>query len=99
MATTAIGVGVGGVLLGNSICFRKTRQLSISKTSLVSVSEIGFVTSQLSGIRISYNPPKPLSAPFSPALQPVIARKLSSLSLVFVCSRLFNKSFDLFSIS
>nr|ABK95755.1 unknown [Populus trichocarpa] len=76
MATTAIGVGVGGVLLGNSICFRKTRQLSISKTSLVSVSEIGFVTSQLSGIRISYNPPKPLSAPFSPALQPVIARRI-----------------------
>ncbi|KAJ6981485.1 large ribosomal subunit protein bL28c [Populus alba] len=81
MATTAIGVGVGvgvggGVLLGNSICFRKTQQLSISKTSLVSVSEIGFVTSQLSGIRISYNPPKPLSAPFSPALQPVIARRI-----------------------
>lgn len=97
MATTAIGVGVGGVLLGNSICFRKTQQLSISKTSLVSVSEIGFVTSQLSGIRISYNPPKPLSTPFSPALQPVIARKISSLSLAFVCSRLFNKSFDVFS--
>nr|ABK96762.1 unknown [Populus trichocarpa x Populus deltoides] len=79
MATTAIGVGVGvggGVLLGNSICFRKTQQLSISKTSLVSVSEIGFVTSQLSGIRISYNPPEPLSAPFSPALQPVIARRI-----------------------
>lgn len=76
MATTAIGVGVGGVLLGNSICFRKTQQLSFSKTSLVSVSEIGFVTSQLSGIRISYNPPKPLSAPFSPALQPVIARRI-----------------------
>ncbi|KAJ6719382.1 RNA-BINDING PROTEIN [Salix purpurea] len=47
-----------------------------SKTSQVSVSEIGFVTSQLSGIRISYNPPKPLSAPFSPALQPVIARRI-----------------------
>ncbi|KAL9390066.1 hypothetical protein Peur_018671 [Populus x canadensis] len=76
MATTAIGVGVGGVLLGNSICFRKTQQLSILKTSLVSVSEIGFVTSQLSGIRISYNPPKPLSTPFSPALQPVIARRI-----------------------
>ncbi|XP_011030453.1 PREDICTED: 50S ribosomal protein L28, chloroplastic [Populus euphratica] len=79
MATTAIGVGIGvggGVLLGNSKCFRKTQQLSISKTSLVSVSEIGFVTSQLSGIRISYNPPKPLSAPFSPALQPVIARRI-----------------------
>ncbi|KAG5236380.1 large ribosomal protein [Salix suchowensis] len=76
MATTAVGVGMGGVLLGNSICFRKTQQLSISKTSQVSVSEIGFVTSQLSGIRISYNPPKPLSAPFSPALQPVIARRI-----------------------
>ncbi|KAJ6313198.1 hypothetical protein OIU77_014660 [Salix suchowensis] len=76
MATTAVGVGMGGVLLGNSICFRKTQQLSISKTSQVSVSEIGFVTSQLSGIRISYNPPKPLPAPFSPALQPVIARRI-----------------------
>ncbi|KAJ6719384.1 39S RIBOSOMAL PROTEIN L28 MITOCHONDRIAL [Salix purpurea] len=29
MATTAVGVGMGGVLLGNSICFRKTQQLSI----------------------------------------------------------------------
>ncbi|CAK7327296.1 unnamed protein product [Dovyalis caffra] len=75
MATTAVGVG-GGVLLGNSICFHKTQQFSISKSSPVSVSEIGFVTSQLSGIKISYNPPKPLSAPFTPALQPVLARRI-----------------------
>ncbi|KAI9390349.1 hypothetical protein POPTR_008G169800v4 [Populus trichocarpa] len=42
----------------------------------VSVSEIGFLTSQLGGIRISYNPPKPLTAPFTPAIQPLVARRI-----------------------
>lgn len=47
---------------------------------------LGFVTSQLSGVKISYNIPdlapiKPISAPFTPALRPV-ARK-SSASLLF----------------
>ncbi|XVF28559.1 hypothetical protein REPUB_Repub15cG0040300 [Reevesia pubescens] len=40
---------------------------------------LGFVTSQLNGIKISYNlpdvaPVKPISSPFTPALQPVARR-------------------------
>ncbi|XP_052311108.1 50S ribosomal protein L28, chloroplastic-like [Populus trichocarpa] len=73
IATAAVG---GGVLLGNNTRFLKTRQFSISKPSPVSVSEIGFLTSQLGGIRISYNPPKPLTAPFTPAIQPLVARRI-----------------------
>jgi hypothetical protein len=85
IATAAVG---GGVLLGNNTRFLKTQQFSISKPSPVSVSEIGFLTSQLGGIRISYNPPKPLTAPFTPAIQPLVARKIFSLSLVFLRSGL-----------
>ncbi|KAL9401337.1 hypothetical protein Peur_005186 [Populus x canadensis] len=73
IATAAVG---GGVLLGNNTRFLKTQQFSISKPSPVSVSEIGFLTSQLGGIRISYNPPKPLTAPFTPAIQPLVARRI-----------------------
>jgi len=73
------------VLLGNNTRFLKTQQFSISKHSPVSV---GFLTSQLGGIRISYNPPKPLTAPFTPAIQPLVARKIFSLSLVFLRSGL-----------
>jgi hypothetical protein len=43
IATAAVG---GGVLLGNNTRFLKTQQFSISKPSPVSVSEIGFLTSQ-----------------------------------------------------
>ncbi|TXG72386.1 hypothetical protein EZV62_000965 [Acer yangbiense] len=76
-------MATAGVVIGSStnICFRRPHQ------SKVFSSELGFVTSQLSGIQISYNlshVPKPISSPFSPALQPV-ARKSLSLSL----SRLF----------
>ncbi|KAL5781643.1 hypothetical protein ACOSP7_006672 [Xanthoceras sorbifolium] len=69
MATT-------GVLLGSSsnICFGRPK-LS-PKTKGLS-SELGFVTSQLCGIKISYNSSDvaiPISSPFSPALQPVARR-------------------------
>ncbi|KAF2314023.1 hypothetical protein GH714_021571 [Hevea brasiliensis] len=78
MATAA----ASGFLLGNTcsnICFRKSqfRKLSPSKTS--AVSELGFVTSQLSGVRISYNltqEPKLVSSPSIPAFQPVVARRV-----------------------
>ncbi|KAH8499486.1 hypothetical protein H0E87_018101 [Populus deltoides] len=70
VATAAIREGV---LLGNNTRFLKTQQFSISKPSPVSE---GFLTSQLGGIRISYNPPKPLTAPFTPAIQPLVARRI-----------------------
>ncbi|KAJ6903690.1 hypothetical protein NC651_021003, partial [Populus alba x Populus x berolinensis] len=77
IATAAVG---GGVLLGNKTRFLKTQQFSISKPSPVSVSEIGFLTSQLGGIRISYNPPKPLTAPFTPAIKPLVARRICPIT-------------------
>ncbi|KAJ0035080.1 hypothetical protein Pint_25122 [Pistacia integerrima] len=68
-----------GVLLGNTskLCFRRPPHLS-PKLKSVS-SELGFVTSQLSGIKISYKlpdvaKPNPISFPFAPALQPVARR-------------------------
>ncbi|KAK2643721.1 hypothetical protein Ddye_018916 [Dipteronia dyeriana] len=66
-------MATAGVVIGSSssICIRRPHQ------SKVFSSELGFVTSQLSGIQISYNlshVPKPISSPFSPALQPVARR-------------------------
>ncbi|XP_044500014.1 50S ribosomal protein L28, chloroplastic [Mangifera indica] len=68
-----------GLLLANTsnLCFRRPPHLS-PKTNLLS-SDLGFLTSQLSGIRISYNHPdvaklNPVSSPFAPALQPVARR-------------------------
>ncbi|EEF33548.1 50S ribosomal protein L28, chloroplastic [Ricinus communis] len=59
------------------LCFRRpylpTKLASSSKTS--AVSEIGFVTSQLSGIKISYNLPY-LSNPTTPPLQSIVARRV-----------------------
>lgn len=65
------------------------------KTSMTVVgSELGFVTSQLNGIKISCNPyqfklpPTTLSAPFSPSLQPVASEFslfLFWLNFLFVC--------------
>ncbi|XP_065861861.1 large ribosomal subunit protein bL28c [Euphorbia lathyris] len=57
-----------------SICFRRPH---LSKTT--SVSELGFVASQLSGIRISSNllqGSNSVSFLSTPALQPVIARRV-----------------------
>ncbi|KAI9194985.1 hypothetical protein LWI28_010605 [Acer negundo] len=66
-------MATAGVVIGSStnICFRRPHQSKLFS------SELGFVTSQLSGIQISYNlshVPKPISSPFSPALQPVARR-------------------------
>ncbi|KDP40368.1 hypothetical protein JCGZ_02366 [Jatropha curcas] len=70
----------GLLLLGNTcsnIYFRKTQfsKLSTSKTS-DAVSELGFVTSQLSGIRISNDLPQRANPFSSPAIQPVVARRV-----------------------
>ncbi|KAK0608184.1 hypothetical protein LWI29_026881 [Acer saccharum] len=66
-------MATAGVVIGSStnICFRRPHQNKVFS------SELGFVTSQLSGIQISYklsHVPKPISSPFSPALQPVARR-------------------------
>ncbi|KAJ4722768.1 50S ribosomal protein L28, chloroplastic [Melia azedarach] len=65
-----------GVLLGTTSNLSFRRPLLSPKIKGVS-AELGFVTSQLSGMKISYNLPyvaKPISAPFVPALQPVARR-------------------------
>ncbi|TYH27197.1 hypothetical protein ES288_A02G050300v1 [Gossypium darwinii] len=70
MATLAT-VGSSSVLR-----FNKTEPLKTNPSSPF----LGFVTSQLSGIKISCNLPvvvaplKPISSPFTPALQPVARR-------------------------
>ncbi|KAK9289057.1 hypothetical protein L1049_017528 [Liquidambar formosana] len=70
-----------GVLLGNTsnLCFTKVKfhNKTSPKTKTISVSGLGFVTSQLSGIKISYHHddlPKPIFAPFCPPLRPVARR-------------------------
>ncbi|MFQ6653409.1 hypothetical protein Gotur_024828 [Gossypium turneri] len=79
MATLAT-VGSSSVLR-----FNKTEPLKTNPSSPF----LGFVTSQLSGIKISCNLPvvvaplKPISSPFTPALQPV-ARKYLHLFLIDV---------------
>lgn len=70
-----------GVFLRNasSLCFRKTDSSKKSSLRTRAVSELGFVTSQLSGIKISCNHwdvMGALSAPRTPPLQPIIARRI-----------------------
>uniref|UniRef100_A0A5B7BW39 Large ribosomal subunit protein bL28c n=1 Tax=Davidia involucrata TaxID=16924 RepID=A0A5B7BW39_DAVIN len=75
----AVVTASSGLMVGHTsnLCFVKA-QFSSNRSSLKTkvVSELGFVTSQLNGIRISYNNDlaKPISAPFRPALQPVARR-------------------------
>jgi hypothetical protein len=74
-----------GVFLTNpsSLCFRKTDSSKRSSFRTRAVSELGFVTSQLSGIKISCNHWDvigALSAPLTPPLQPIIARNKKNLS-------------------
>ncbi|KAB1219305.1 50S ribosomal protein L28, chloroplastic [Morella rubra] len=75
-----------GVFLGSicNACFRKTDSYS-KKSSIISswrtnaVSELGFVKSQLSGVKLSYNHAdviRPLSAHSTPPLQPIVARRI-----------------------
>ncbi|KAF7837439.1 50S ribosomal protein L28, chloroplastic [Senna tora] len=72
-----------GIVLGNKfgVCFPKMKSVrlpsSSSRVSVTSDSELGFLSSQLSGLRLSYNhsPKLPtLAAPFLPALRPVARR-------------------------
>ncbi|XP_021751815.1 50S ribosomal protein L28, chloroplastic [Chenopodium quinoa] len=61
-----------------NVCFRKP-QFSCSLKPKPTVSELGFLTSQFTGIQISQSPflttiNKPISAPFKPSLQPVARR-------------------------
>ncbi|XP_010522468.1 PREDICTED: 50S ribosomal protein L28, chloroplastic [Tarenaya hassleriana] len=52
---------------------------AVSRAPTVSSSELGFLSSQLSGIRISQSPcdvAKLVSAPSAPALQPIVARRI-----------------------
>ncbi|KAI4345861.1 hypothetical protein L6164_012950 [Bauhinia variegata] len=70
-----------GVLLNNNfgLSFPKTKTSKNLPARVSAVSELGFVTSQLSGIKISYDPSpklaKPLvAAPLLPAFQPVARR-------------------------
>ena len=89
-------MAASAVCFGNTststLCFRRTGApvLSSISSSLrtkvsvsVSVSELGFLTSQLSGTKISdYNLSHSITAPpFTPPLQPIVARKLLNLSI------------------
>ncbi|KAE8076081.1 hypothetical protein FH972_014753 [Carpinus fangiana] len=70
-----------GVFLTNasSLCFRKTDSSKRSSLRTRAVSELGFVTSQLSGIKISCNQCDvigALSAPLTPRIQPIVARRI-----------------------
>ncbi|XP_059632322.1 large ribosomal subunit protein bL28c [Cornus florida] len=65
-----------GLVVGQNLCFLKAQTNRPSFKSKV-LPDLGFVTSQLSGLKISYNNllTKPIiSAPFRPALQPVARR-------------------------
>ncbi|XP_042513894.1 50S ribosomal protein L28, chloroplastic-like [Macadamia integrifolia] len=77
MAMAAAGV----VALGHSSSLYEGRHRCFFKTknNKLETGELGFVTSQLSGIKISYpstaiHAVKPTSAPFTPLLQPVARR-------------------------
>ncbi|XP_030975120.1 50S ribosomal protein L28, chloroplastic [Quercus lobata] len=84
-------MAASAVCFGNTststLCFRRTgapvKISPISSSSLrtklsVSVSELGFLTSQLSGTKISdYNLAHSITAPpFTPPLQPIVARRI-----------------------
>ncbi|XP_050239287.1 50S ribosomal protein L28, chloroplastic [Quercus robur] len=87
-------MAASAVCFGNTststLCFRRTgapvfSPISSSSSSLrtkvsvsVSVSELGFLTSQLSGTKISdYNLSHSITAPpFTPPLQPIVARRI-----------------------
>lgn len=74
-----------GVFLGNTsnVCFRRTGYLYPKRTKAQAVSELGFVTSQLSGTKISYDYShliQPVSVSFTPPLQPIVARRICPLT-------------------
>lgn len=67
------------MFLGSNSSLRFRRGAVSSKTQ-AAVSEIGFVTSQLSGLKISYDMssqlPNPIYTPCLPGLQPIVARRI-----------------------
>ncbi|XP_028769567.1 50S ribosomal protein L28, chloroplastic [Neltuma alba] len=73
--------GASAVVMANkfNLCLPKYKTLGFPSSRLSVASELGFVSSQLSGFKISYpHSPKPatpaVSAPLLPALQPVARR-------------------------
>lgn len=82
LVTASSGLATGKASI---TCFFKPQSSAVRlKPNSNNVSELGFVTSQLSGLKISYNQctsPNKLSSPIKLPLQPV-ARNLSlSISL------------------
>ncbi|KAK7835418.1 large ribosomal subunit protein bL28c-like [Quercus suber] len=80
MAASAVCFGNAST---STLCFRRTGAPVFSPTSSslrtkVSVSELGFLSSQLSGTKISdYNLSHSITAPpFTPPLQPIVARRI-----------------------
>ncbi|XP_008224150.1 PREDICTED: 50S ribosomal protein L28, chloroplastic [Prunus mume] len=73
-----------GVFFANtrSLCFRKAESSKrlLQPFRAEAVSDIGFVTSQLGGIKISYDMssqlPKSISTSSPPTLQPIVARRI-----------------------
>ncbi|KAH7522051.1 large ribosomal subunit protein bL28c [Ziziphus jujuba] len=67
-----------GVFLGNTSSFRKSESCNKLCLKRNAVAELGFVTSQLSGLKISsdfsYEPARPIVTSFKPAFQPVARR-------------------------
>ncbi|XP_043691843.1 50S ribosomal protein L28, chloroplastic [Telopea speciosissima] len=77
----AMAMAAAGVVLGHSSSLYEVRPrcVSKSKNKKLETVELGFVTSQLSGIKISFpstaiHAVKPISAPFTPIVQPVARR-------------------------
>ncbi|XP_061994591.1 large ribosomal subunit protein bL28c-like [Rosa rugosa] len=66
----------------SGLCFHRRAESSkrILSSKTQAVSDIGFVTSQLSGLKISYDVssqlPTPIFTPSLPGLQPIVARRI-----------------------
>ncbi|KAL6194741.1 hypothetical protein ACLB2K_035817 [Fragaria x ananassa] len=66
----------------SGLCFRRGASDSSKRLSskIQAVSDVGFVTSQLSGLKISYDVssqlPSPIFTPSLPGLQPIVARRI-----------------------
>ncbi|GAB4843094.1 60S ribosomal protein L28 [Ancistrocladus abbreviatus] len=71
-------MAASGLLLSHSsnLCFRKTQFPKTELLKAKTFSELGFVTSQLGGVKIERNQPfaKPIGAVRRPAVQPVARR-------------------------
>ncbi|XP_009795876.1 large ribosomal subunit protein bL28c-like [Nicotiana tabacum] len=76
MATMVAGISLRGPVVSSHRTFSVAKRASLPKLKLR--SELSFVTSQLSGLKISSthfsSSAAPLSVPFKPSLQPVARR-------------------------